>query len=500
MSEMVEDEAVSETTKSPKASDKSEGERKEARVAEEEFPLPDWVADWAREAPKIVVRAPGPKSKAIIKIDREYVSYVYDRCFTFTFEKASGASVMDADGNVLLDFTAGIGVENAGWTHPKVVKAIQEQAPKLIHSMANDAYFDKEAYFAKLLHEISPGKALKGTFFGNSGAEAVEAAFKLSRYYTKRNEHVAFFGSYHGRIGAGLSLTSKLKLRYSYGPLLPGIVFTPYAYCYRCPFKQTYPECGLWCMDYLENQVLQMGGPTGQISSIVVEPIQGEGGYVVPPKDFLPRLKKICESQGALLIMDEVQTGFARTGKMFACEHFNVVPDILVMGKALGGGVPLGAIIARSEIMKKWRPGSHSSTFGGNAITMASGLAHVQAIIEENLTDRAAKLGEYTIKLLKEMMQRREIIGDVRGKGLMIGVELVKNQYTKEPHEATTVQGKCWRGGLMTITSGIYGNVFRIAPPLCISKAQIEKSLEIFEQALKDEEEFLKIGTSSPPG
>jgi 4-aminobutyrate aminotransferase len=407
---------------------------------------------------------------------------------------------MDADGNILLDFTSGIGVENAGWTHPKVVKAIQDQASKLIHSMANDAYFDKEAYFAKLLHEISPNKALKGTFFGNSGAEAVEAAFKLSRYHTKRSEHIAFFGSYHGRIGAGLALSSKLKLRYSYGPLTPGIIFTPYAYCYRCPFKQTYPECGLWCMDYLEKHVLELGGPTGQISSIVVEPIQGEGGYVVPPKEFMPRLKKICESQGALLIVDEVQTGFARTGKMFAVEHFGVVPDIMVMGKALGGGVPLGAIIAKHDIMKRWRPGSHSSTFGGNAITMAAGLAHVQAIVDENLVDRAAKLGEYSMKLLREMQLRREIIGDVRGKGLMIGVELVKNQYTKEPHEATTVQGKCWRSGLMTITSGIHGNVFRIAPPLCISKDQLDRSFEIFEKALKDEEEFLKIGTSAPPG
>ncbi|MCJ7606270.1 MAG: aminotransferase class III-fold pyridoxal phosphate-dependent enzyme, partial [Thermoplasmata archaeon] len=338
MSEMVDNDAVSESLKEPKPT------RTDERVnpsipSEEEFPLPDWVADWAREAPKLVVRAPGPKSKAIIKIDREYVSYAYDRCFTFTFERASGASVMDADGNILLDFTSGIGVENAGWTHPKVVKAIQDQASKLIHSMANDAYFDKEAYFAKLLHEISPNKALKGTFFGNSGAEAVEAAFKLSRYHTKRSEHIAFFGSYHGRIGAGLALSSKLKLRYSYGPLTPGIIFTPYAYCYRCPFKQTYPECGLWCMDYLEKHVLELGGPTGQISSIVVEPIQGEGGYVVPPKEFMPRLKKICESQGALLIVDEVQTGFARTGKMFAVEHFGVVPDIMIMGKALGGGV-----------------------------------------------------------------------------------------------------------------------------------------------------------------
>lgn len=185
---------------------------------------------------------------------------------------------------------------------------------------------------------------------------------------------------------------------------------------------------------------------------------------------------------------------------MFACEHFNTIPDILVMGKALGGGTPLGAIIAKHDIMRKWRPGSHSSTFGGNAITMAAGLAHVQAIIDENLADRAAKLGDYAIKLLKEMQTRREIIGDVRGKGMMIGVELVKNQYTKEPHEATNIQGKCWRAGLLTLTSGFYGNVFRIAPPLCLSKAQLEKGLEIFENALKDEEEFLKLGTSAPPG
>ncbi|MBE0518043.1 MAG: aspartate aminotransferase family protein [Thermoplasmata archaeon] len=496
MSEMVENESVAEPIKQTKPVESEE----KAKVQAEEFPLPDWVAAWARDAPKISIRAPGPKSKEIIKIDRDYVSYAYDRCFTFTIDRASGAAVMDADGNVLLDFSSGIAVQNAGWTHYKVTKAIQDQAAKLIHSMANDAYFDKEAHFAKLLHEISPNKALKGTFFGNSGAEAVEAAFKLSRYHTKRNEHVAFFGSYHGRVGAGLALTSKLKLRYSYGPMSPGIVFTPYAYCYRCSFKQTYPECGMWCIDYLENQVLQLGGTTNQIASIFVEPIQGEGGYVVPPKEFLPQLKKICESQNALLVMDEVQTGFARTGKMFACEHFNTVPDILVMGKALGGGVPLGAIIAKHDIMRKWRPGSHSSTFGGNAITMAAGLAHVQAIIEENLVDRAAKLGEYATKLLKEMSLRREIIGDVRGRGLMIGVELVKNQYTKEPHEATNIQGKCWRSGLMTITSGFYGNVFRIAPPLCISKAQLEIGFEIFEQALKEEEEFLKIGTSSPGG
>src|SRR4030043_923549 len=233
MSEMTENESVGEPLKQTKPTD----DKEKASATTEEFPLPDWIPQWAREAPKIVVRAPGPKSKEIIKIDRDYVSYAYDRCFTFTIDKAAGVAVMDADGNVLLDFSSGIAVMNAGWTHYKVAKAIQEQAGKLIHSMANDAYFDKEAYFAKLLSEISPGKALRGPFFGNSGAEAVEAAMKLSRSYTRRSEHIAFFGSYHGRIGAGLALTSKLKLRYSYGPMSPGIIFTPFAYCYKSSFK-----------------------------------------------------------------------------------------------------------------------------------------------------------------------------------------------------------------------------------------------------------------------
>ena len=462
--------------------------------------LPEWVADWARKAPDLKVPPPGPKSKAIIEKDRKYVSHAYDRLFQFTMKRSSGAAIMDEDGNVYLDFSSGISVLNAGWSNPRVVEAIKDQAERLTHSLANDAYFDKEADFAELLAKISPGGALESTFFGNSGAEGVEAAIKLSRYYTKGSEHIAFMGSYHGRIGNALAMASRVKYKYGHGPYAPGIFFAPYPYCYRCWFNQEYPSCGLLCVDYLEKGILEFGGPSGDLASVFVEPLQGEGGYIVPPKEFMPRVRRLCDQRKMLLVADEVQCGLARTGEVWECNSTGTVPDILITGKALGGGVPLGAIIAKHDIMRKWRPGSHSSTFGGNAITMAAGLAHVQAIIEENLTDRAAKLGDYAMKLLKEIQQRREIIGDVRGRGLMIGVELVKNQYTKEPHEATNIQGKCWRAGLMTITSGFYGNVFRIAPPLCISKAQLEKGFEIFEQALKDEEEFLKIGTSSPPG
>lgn len=498
MSDLVNDsEAIAEPERVPPRGGRV---REEPAPSPEEFELPAWVPEWARQAPKLVVAAPGPKSREVIRTDREFVSHAYDRIFTFTIDKAAGASVMDIDGNILLDFSSGIGVENAGWCHPRVVKAIQEQADKLIHSMANDAYFDKEAEFAKLLAEISPGKALKGTFFGNSGVEAVEAAVKLSRFVTKKFEHLVFFGSYHGRVGAGLAATSKLKLRYSYGPLLPGFIFTPYAYCYRCSFRQTYPDCGMYCMDYFEREVMKLGGSTGSLSSVLVEPLQGEGGYVVPPKEFLPRLRKFCDDQEALLILDEVQSGLGRTGKIWACEHTGVVPDILVMGKALGGGVPLGAIIAKPELMRKWRPGSHSSTFGGNAITMAAGLAHVQTILEENLAERSARLGAYAMKLLTEMMQRRESIGDVRGQGLMIGIELVKNHRTKEPLDASEIQGNCWRKGLMTITAGTQGNVFRICPPLMISKGQLEKGFEIFEEAVKEAEAQLKLGTSTGVG
>ena len=448
--------------------------------------LPDWVEDWARRAPSLKTAIPGPKSKEIIEKDRKYVSHAYDRLFQFTMHRGSGAAIMDADGNVYLDFSAGISVMNAGWGNPRVTKAIKDQADRLVHSLANDAYYDNEADFAELLAKISPGGALESTFFGNSGAEAVEAAIKLSRYYTKGSEHIAFMGAYHGRVGNALAMASRIKYKYGHGPYAPGIYFAPYPYCYRCWFKQEYPSCNMLCVDYLEKGILEFGGPSNDLASIFVEPLQGEGGYIVPPKEFLPRMRKICDDRKCLLVMDEIQSGLARTGEVWECNSAGVIPDILLTGKAAGGGIPIGAMTAKHKIMDVWRPGSHSSTFGGNGMSVAAGLAHVKEILEQNLPERSKILGVHAMKRLNELKDKYEIIGDVRGKGLMIGVEIVKSKKTKEPLYVPQIQGLAWRKGLMMITAGMFGNVFRIAPPIIISQEQLDLGMDIFEEAIKE--------------
>ncbi|MEM3852574.1 MAG: aspartate aminotransferase family protein [Methanomassiliicoccales archaeon] len=459
--------------------------------------LPGWVPEWAKEAPKIIVTPPGPKSREIIKLDKEYISHAYDRVFTFTIERAAGAAVCDVDGNTYIDWTAGIAVMNAGWGHPAVVDAIKRQSELLIHSFANDTYFEKEAVLGKLLSDISPEGKLKGAFFCNSGAEAVGAAAKLTTYHTKKFEFISFFGAYHGRVGPGLNFTSKLKYRFGFGPL-NNVLFAPYAYCYRCPFKMEYPSCDLYCMHFMEEQILNLGGGTGSLAGVIVEPVQGEGGYIVPPDRFMPFLRDFCDRHQAVLIADEVQSGLGRTGRMWASEWTSTIPDILVTGKAVGGGIPLGAIVAKPEIMKKWRPGAHSSTFGGNAVQMAAGIAHVKAIIEERLAERAEQMGNYLLERLSELQERHAIIGDVRGRGLMVGVEFVKDRTSREPLDITSLQTKCYRKGLLTLTAGIYGNVMRIAPPLIISREFIDKGLEIFEEAIRELEADLAAGTTAP--
>jgi 4-aminobutyrate aminotransferase len=464
---------------------------------EERFGLPDWVPDWARSAPAIITPPPGQKSREVMKLDREYVSHAYDRVFSFTIDRAAGAAVADIDGNLYIDWTSGIAVMNAGWGHPRIIEAIKKQSEKLIHSFANDTYFDKEAEMGKLLSDISPGGKLKGSFFGNSGAEAVGAAVKLATYYTRKFEFLSFYGAYHGRVGPALNLTSKLKYRFGYGPL-NNVLFAPYAYCYRCPFKLEYPSCDLYCMHFMEEQVMTLGGSTGSLAAVVVEPVQGEGGYIFPPDTFMPFLREFCNKNEALLIADEVQSGLGRTGRLWACDWTDTVPDILVMGKAVGGGIPLGAIVAKPEIMKKWRPGAHSSTFGGNAIQMAAGIAHIRAIVEEKLPERALNLGEYVLKRLRELQQRHWSIGDVRGRGLMIGVEFVKNRKTKEPLDITQLQARCYKKGLLTLTAGTYGNVMRIAPPLIISNDFMDRGIEIFEQCITEMENDLVAGEKRP--
>lgn len=454
--------------------------------------LPEWVADWARKVPDIKVAPPGPKSKAIIDKDKKYVSHAYDRLFQFTMTRGSGAAIMDADGNVFLDFSAGISVLNAGWGNPAVVQAIKDQADRLVHSLANDAYYDLEADYAELLAKISPGGQLESTFFGNSGAEAVEAAIKLSRYYTKGSEHIAFMGAYHGRIGNALAMASRVKYKYGHGPYAPGVYFAPYPYCYRCWFNQEYPSCNMLCIDFLEKGILEFGGPSNDIASIFVEPIQGEGGYIVPPKEYLPRMRKLCDSRKCLLVMDEIQTGLARTGEVWECNSSGIVPDILLTGKASGGGIPFGACISKHSIADAWRPGSHSSTFGGNGMSVAAGFAQVKYILEKDLMSRSKVLGAHALKRLDELKEKYDIIGDVRGRGLMIGVEIVKSKKTKEPLYVPQIQGLAWRKGLMMITAGMFGNVFRIAPPIVISLEQLDLGIDIFESTIKETQATLR--------
>ncbi|HDP96481.1 MAG TPA: aspartate aminotransferase family protein [Euryarchaeota archaeon] len=452
------------------------------------YELPEWVAEWARKAPSLKVTPPGPKSMSIIELDSEYVSEANDRLFKFVMHKASGASIMDADENIYIDFSSGVGVMNSGWSNPKVVNIIKDQAERLVHSLANDSYFEYQAKYAEYLAKKSPGGVLTKCFFGNSGAEAVETAVKLSRYHTGRSEHIAFMGAYHGRIGNSLALTSKKTYKHRHGPMSPGIYFAPYPYCYRCWFGQEYPSCGMLCLDYFEKAFLEYGGPSGDVASVFVEPIQGEGGYIVPPKEFLPRLRRICDERDILLVSDEIQAGFGRSGTLWGCENWDVVPDIITIGKAGGGGVPFGGIMSKKEVIEDWKPGSHSSTFGGNALACAAGYAQLNEIVENDMPKRAADIGEEAIKQLKEVAEKHPMIGDVRGKGLMIGVEIVKNPKTKEPYLVRTLQQICWRKGLMMIAAGMNFNVFRIAPPLVISSQQMSDGIEIFAKAITEVE------------
>jgi 4-aminobutyrate aminotransferase len=399
--------------------------------------------------------------------------------------EAEGMWVTDVDGNIYLDFGSGIAAVNVGHRHPAVVQAIKEQSDKCDHVNSCDYYTIPQVELAEQLLQVTPGKFKKRVFFGNSGAEAIECGIKVAKWHTKRYYFIGFIGSFHGRTMGSLSFTTtSVSARRYYAPMMPGVVHVPYAYCYRCIFKQKYPECGLYCLDYIENIVFKKIVSPEEVAGILLEPIQGAGGYVVPPDEFLPRLKGICEKNGIMFIDDEVQTGFARTGKMWACEHWKIIPDIMCIAKAMAGGLPVGACITRRDIMD-WGPTSHENTLGGNPIVMAAALAVLKVIIEEKLAENAKNIGEYTMKRLMGMQETHKIIGDVRGKGLMIGVELVKDRKTKAPavEERDRLIMEAFGRGLLLLGAG--PSSIRLAPPLIITKQQTNIGLEIFEEALK---------------
>ena len=440
------------------------------------------------EYPKIVVRPPGPKAREILERDEKVISPSYVRFYPLVVESGKGCIIRDVDGNEYIDFNSGLVCMNVGHNHPKVIEALKKQLERFLHYSNTDFYYREVVDLAERLCEITPGKFEKKVYYGNSGTEAVEAAIKLAKWHTRKPRFIGFISAFHGRTTGSLSFTaSKPVQRRYFFPLMPGVTHVPYPYCYRCPFKQTFPDCNYWCVDFIDEYVLQKYVPPEEVAAILFEPIQGEGGYVVPPEGYFQRLKKLADKYGILLIDDEVQAGMGRTGRWFAIEHWEVEPDIICMAKALASGLPLGATIARAKIMD-WEGGSHASTFGGNPLSCVAAMAVIDTIKEQNLLENAARQGNYIMKRLRELAEQSEIIGDVRGKGLMIGVEIVEDKDSKKPapNLAKEIIMRSWKRGVAIITCGV--STLRIAPPLIITRELVDAALEIVEDTIREVE------------
>jgi len=436
-----------------------------------------------QDLPHLIGHVPGPRAQAIIARDASVVSPSYTRGYPLVVESGEGAIVQDVDGNRFLDFNAGIAVVATGHCHPRVVDAIQKQAGRLIHMSGTDFYYQDLVALAEKLAEIAPGDVPRRVSFGNSGAEAIEGAIKLARWSTKRDKIIAFFGSFHGRTLGALSLTARKSVqRAGFGPLLPGVVHAPYPNCYRCPFGQREETCAVECVRHIEDVLLKTIAPAQETAAIVVEPVQGEGGYVVPPRKFFDELTRVARENGILLVTDEVQSGMGRTGKMWACEHFDVVPDILAVAKGIASGMPLGATVARASLMT-WPPGAHASTFGGNPVACAAALATI-ALLQESLVENAARMGQYLRDRMRDWPVRFPAVGQVRGLGLMIGIELVRDQATREraPELRDRVVDMAFERGLLVLGAG--ENTIRLCPPLVISSDQCDFALETLENCL----------------
>ncbi|MBN1222809.1 MAG: acetyl ornithine aminotransferase family protein [Candidatus Aminicenantes bacterium] len=434
-------------------------------------------------APLIKTELPGKKAKEIIARDSHYASNSYIKEYPLVIARGEGAVVEDVDGNRFLDAMAGIAVNVTGYSHPKVVRAVQEQVGKFFHICSTDFYYSSFAELMERLACLTPISDDKKVFMTNSGAEAVETAIKLARYHTDRNNLIAFLGAFHGRTIGALSLTaSKAKQRSYFGPFLPGIYHVPYGYCYRCPYNLSYDSCGVYCADAIEKTLCKFLMSPEDIAAVIVEPILGEGGYVVPPMEFHQKLRKFTAENGILYIADEIQSGMGRTGKFLALEHFHVEPDVVLLAKGLASGLPLGAVIARERLMR-WESGTHGSTFAGNPVSCEASLATLD-LIEEELISNASKMGDRLLSKLKALKDRHSLIGDVRGIGLMVGVELVKDRKSKEPavEEVHTIVSEAFQKGLLLLSCG--DSVIRFCPPLVINSDQIDRIVEIFSELL----------------
>jgi 4-aminobutyrate aminotransferase len=427
---------------------------------------------------------PGPRARAIIRRTSKVISPSIARDDPLVVESAHGSVVTDVDGNRFIDFSSGIAVLSTGSTHPKVVAAAKRQLDKFIHFSYTDFYYENLVTLAEKLCELAPGEGAKKVYWGNSGAEANEAAMKLARNYTKRPLFLAHSGAFHGRTMGALSLTaSKPIQRKGAFPMVPEVVHFPFPYCYRCPWKQTFPECDYYCVDYFKEQYLEKFVPVEDLAAYFFEPFQGEGGYVIPPPEYFKRMS-FLRKEGVLSVADEVQTGIGRSGKFFAVEHFGLEPDIISVAKGLASGFPLGGIVASAEIMDSWAPGQHASTFGANPVAIEAALATLEVISSEKLVENAVKMGRVAMRRLEEMREKYEVVGDVRGRGLFIGVEIVKDKKSKERgiREAQAIVRACFKDGLILILAGT--NTLRVVPPLNIVREELEEGLDVIEAAI----------------
>ena len=429
------------------------------------------------------MKLPGPKAQRMIERDQAVISLSYPRDYPFVMDYGKGTEVWDVDGNRFLDFMGGIAVVSTGHTNPKVVKAIQEQAEKFIH-ISSDFYHENWVALGEKLDEIAPFEEQATSFMTNSGTEAVEAAIKLARYNTDRTNFIGFTGAFHGRtMGAVTFTASKTAYHGGFYPLMNGVVHAPFPDPYRPILERKSGEdYGEAVVRYIEEKILYHILPPDEVAGVLVETIQGEGGYIIPPEGFYPALRKLCDKYGILMIVDEVQSGMGRTGKWWAIEHYGVEPDMFTTAKGIASGMPLGACVARRSVMD-WTKGTHGNTYGGNPIACAASLATID-LIENQYMENAATIGQYTIDALSEIMQRHPSIGDVRGKGLMIGVEFVKDRETKEPAKELTerIIHRAFERGLLMLSCS--KSVIRVAPPLSISKSEVDEGLHILEEAI----------------
>ena len=436
--------------------------------------------------PHLLTPLPGPKAKSVIERDAQFVSPSYTRDYPLVAKRGRGAMIEDVDGNTFLDFAAGIAVCATGHCHPDVVAAIQKQAAELIHMSGTDFYYEGMPQLAEKLSSIAPGKEPKRVYFGNSGAEAIEAAIKLAKYHTGRDKLIAFHGAFHGRTMGALSLTaSRAVQRKGFGTLLSGVFHMPFPDTYRGTYGVCAQTASADCLNYLENELFRRRVDPEEVAGIFIEPIQGEGGYILAPPEFLQGLQRICRKHGILLVADEVQSGMGRTGKWWAVDHAaGVEPDIICVAKGIASGLPLSAVIARASVMD-WKPGAHASTFGGNPVCIAASLATIR-LLEQKYMQNAKQVGEFIMHRTADWPERYKIVGEVRGRGLMIGIEFVHDQKTKEkaPDLRNELIQLAFHKGLLVLGSG--DTTLRFCPPLMIDEEQADFAVRTLEECIRE--------------